>query len=102
MRLSLFASTLLAATALAGVAQAETLAALVGDDTLAIVNTEAKKVERTIKVSGISGQLLGIDVRPADGMLYGVVSDGSIVTIDPSETTPESMPSAGRTSMPSS
>jgi hypothetical protein len=82
MRLSLFAASFLGATALAGAAQAETVAALVGDDTLAIVNTDAKKVDRTVKVSGISGALLGIDVRPADGMLYGVVSDGSIVTID--------------------
>ena len=29
-----------------------------------------------------AGPLLGIDVRPADGMLYGVVADGTIVTID--------------------
>jgi hypothetical protein len=33
-------------------------------------------------VSGISGRLLGIDVRPADGQLYGVVADGTVVTID--------------------
>ena len=27
-------------------------------------------------------ELVGIDVRPADGMLYGVTSEGAIVTID--------------------
>jgi hypothetical protein len=33
-------------------------------------------------VSGLNGRLLGIDVRPADGMLYGVAADGAVVTID--------------------
>ena len=27
--------------------------------------------------------LLGIDVRPADGQLYGIVDNGAVVTIDP-------------------
>ena len=83
MRTGLFALTLLAGTALAGAASAETVAALVGDDTLVHVDTAAKKATKTVKVTGISGRILGIDVRPADGMLYGVVSDGSVVTIDP-------------------
>ena len=33
---------------------------------------------------GTDGALLGIDVRPADGKLYGVTASGQIVTIDPS------------------
>jgi hypothetical protein len=37
-----------------------------------------------MKVSGINGMLLGIDVRPSDGMLYGLVEDGTVVTIDSS------------------
>ncbi|HEY8564998.1 MAG TPA: DUF4394 domain-containing protein [Beijerinckiaceae bacterium] len=77
------ALALLAGAVLTGAARAETVVALVGNDTLAIVDTAAKKVARTQKVSGISGSLLGIDVRPADGRLYGVVSDGTVVTIDP-------------------
>ena len=72
-----------AATILAGPAAAQSVAALVGDDTLAIVDVGAKKVAKTMKVTGIAGKLHGIDVRPADGMLYGLVSDGSVVTIDP-------------------
>ncbi len=75
-------ATLAVTAAVAGAAQAQTVAALVGDDMLAIVDATGKTVQRSLKVSGISGSLLGIDVRPADGMLYGVVSDGSIVTID--------------------
>lgn len=76
-------AALLASSALAGAAQAQSVVALVGDDTLAVVDVSAKKVDRTVKVSGATGKLLGIDVRPADGMLYALVADGSIVTIDP-------------------
>jgi DNA-binding beta-propeller fold protein YncE len=76
------AAALLGTTLLAGAAQAQTVAALVGDDTLALVDVMAKKADKSMKVSGLSGRLLGIDVRPADGMLYGLVSDGTIVTID--------------------
>src|SRR5215207_11220223 len=75
--------TLLAASALASPARAEMVAALVGDDTIAIVDTDAKKAGKSLKVTGASGKLVGIDVRPADGMLYGVSSDGVIWTIDP-------------------
>jgi hypothetical protein len=83
MRLGLLAFTLLAGTAISAPASAQTVAALVGDDTLVHVDTKAKKAVKTVKVTGVSGRLLGIDVRPADGMLYAVVSDGSVVTIDP-------------------
>jgi hypothetical protein len=76
---------LMAATALTVVsgisAQAAQVAALVGNDTIAIVDTTAKKATKSMKVSGINGMLVGIDVRPADGMLYGVVEDGTIYTI---------------------
>jgi hypothetical protein len=83
MRSSLLALTLLAGVAGAAPASAQTVAALVGDDTLVHVDAAAGKAVKTVKVTGISGKLLGIDVRPADGMLYGVASDGSVVTIDP-------------------
>jgi hypothetical protein len=87
------AGTILAGTVLgAAAAQAETVAALVGDATLAHVDTAAGKVVKTVTVSGLSGTILGIDVRPADGMLYAVISDGSVVTIDPmsGKVTPKS------------
>ncbi|BBK41542.1 lipoprotein [Allostella vacuolata] len=87
LTLSLLASTTLAAGAqiqgaAAQSAAVQTVAALVGDRTIAIVDAAAKKVTRTMTVGGISGRLAGIDVRPADGMLYGVVEDGTVVTID--------------------
>jgi hypothetical protein len=82
MRTITLAAALLASTAIAGSAQAQSVAALVGDDTLAIVDVAAKKVTKTMKVEGASAKLVGIDVRPADGMLYGVTADGTIWTID--------------------
>lgn len=62
-------------------ANAAQVAALVGGDTIAMVDTAQKKATGSVKVTGISGALVGIDVRPADGMLYGVVDDGTVVTI---------------------
>ena len=82
MKTFALAATLLAGTIVAGPVAAQSVAALVGDDTLAIVDVGMKKVTKSMKITGITGKLHGIDVRPADGMLYGLVSDGSVVTID--------------------
>ena len=76
--------TILLATAAlmtATAANAAQVAALIGNDTIAIVDTDQKKAIKSMKVTGISGALVGIDVRPADGMLYGLVEDGTVVTI---------------------
>lgn len=83
MKFTVIATALAGSMLSMGAAHAQSVAALVGGDTLAIVDVAGKKVEKTMKVSGLSGSLLGIDVRPADGMLYGLVSDGTVVTIDP-------------------
>ena len=64
-----------------GAAQAATVAGLVDGKTLVMIDTDAKKVTRSVAVEG--GPLVGIDVRPADKMLYGVTADGKILTIDP-------------------
>jgi hypothetical protein len=65
-------------------AAATTLAALSGDNRLVIINVENRRVARQVTVTGLAGALAGIDVRPADGKLYGVVSNGQIVTINTS------------------
>ena len=85
MRKSVLAAGTILAGAILGAAsaQAEMVAALIGDATLAHVDTTAGKVVKTVTITGISGTVIGIDVRPADGMLYAVVSDGSVVTVDP-------------------
>lgn len=54
---------------------------LIGSDTIATVDTAQKKATGSVKVTGISGALVGIDMRPADGLLYGLVEDGTVVTI---------------------
>ncbi|ABE38208.1 conserved hypothetical protein [Rhodopseudomonas palustris BisB5] len=79
LRVILSASAaLLLSSAAANAAQ---VAALIGGDTIAMVDTTQKRATGSVKVTGISGSLVGIDVRPADGLLYGLVDDGSVVTI---------------------
>jgi hypothetical protein len=66
----------------ASAAQAAEVAALWGDNTISIVDTSQKKVVKTWNITGVAGKVLGIDVRPADGMLYAVGADGGIYTVD--------------------
>ncbi|MGL5363103.1 MAG: DUF4394 domain-containing protein [Bosea sp. (in: a-proteobacteria)] len=83
MLIRLGAAVFVAAAVTAPLAvQAGTLAALTGDATLTMIDTDAKKVTKSVNVTGLSAKLAGIDVRPADGMLYGLTVDGSIYTID--------------------
>lgn len=78
---------LLASLALVGAlgaaeaASAQAIVALVGDNTIALIEPASRKVTRSWPVKGVD-KLAGIDVRPADGMLYGVTDKGWIVTID--------------------
>lgn len=69
------------ATFLVPGASAATLAALQDGGTLTWIDTDAKKVTGSVKLGG-GGTLVGIDVRPADGKLYGLTTDGAIVIID--------------------
>jgi hypothetical protein len=57
------------------------IVALVDGKMIVTIDPKSQKVASTVNISG-AGPILGIDVRPADGMLYGVTSDGTIVTID--------------------
>jgi hypothetical protein len=79
---SIFAAALLASVAVVGTAQAAQVAVLTGDSTITIVDPAGKMAAKTWNVSGVTGKLAGIDVRPADGMLYGLLEDGTVVTID--------------------
>ena len=63
-------------------AQAAEVAALTGDNTVSIVDTSKKAVTKTWKIEGVAGKVVGIDVRPADGMLYAVGAEGGIYTVD--------------------
>jgi Domain of unknown function (DUF4394) len=54
---------------------------LVDGKTIVTIDPATRKVASKADIKG-AGPILGIDVRPADGMIYGVAGDGSIVTID--------------------
>jgi hypothetical protein len=62
-------------------AEAQTVMALVDGKSLATIDLAQKKVMRSVTLDG-GATLVGIDVRPADGRLYGLAGDGTIVIVD--------------------
>jgi trimeric autotransporter adhesin len=58
------------------------LMALLEDGTL-VVFRPGDATGRTFAPTGVSGKLVGIDVRPADGKLYGLAGGTDIYRIDP-------------------
>lgn len=62
-------------------ASAATIAALQDGTTIVWIDTEQKKVTGSVVLAS-GAKLIGIDVRPADGKLYGLAPDGAIVTVD--------------------
>lgn len=68
---------------LSGMAEAATILGLTADGQLIRIDTETRRASTPVRVRGAEGMLLGIDVRSADGKLYGVTDSGQIVTIDP-------------------
>ena len=87
MSTSTFAKGIAAATlsllAASASAHAASLVGLSADGTrLVMIDGAAKKVTGTVALAG-GAKLVGIDVRPADGRLYGLTASGDIVTINP-------------------
>jgi Domain of unknown function (DUF4394) len=66
----------------ASIAQAATLAALQDGKTIVWIDTDQKKVTGSVNLAD-GAVLVGFDVRPADGKLYGVTPDGVIAIVDP-------------------
>ena len=62
-------------------AQAASIIGLVDGKSIVTIDPKSRKVTQTANIKG-AATLLGIDVRPADGMIYGVTTDGMIVTVD--------------------
>src|SRR3712207_1045513 len=71
-----------AVAATASAAEAATLIGLTADNQIFRVDSETRRASAPVRVSGAPGKLVGIDVRPADGKLYGLTDSGQIVTID--------------------
>jgi hypothetical protein len=63
-------------------AQSATAYALTADNKLVVFDTDTRKVSKAVSITGTDGALLGIDVRPIGGALYGVTDSGAIYTID--------------------
>lgn len=81
-RKSLIAAAIVAGSVgFASSASAQSIVALIGNNALTVVDVKTRKATSTVQVKGV--ELLGIDVRPADGMLYGVTADGQVGTLDP-------------------
>jgi hypothetical protein len=74
---ALIVSTLAASSAQA----AGWIVGLVDGKSIVTIDPMSRKVASKVDVKG-AASILAIDVRPADGMVYGVASDGNIVTID--------------------
>ena len=66
----------------ASAAHADTIVGLVGEDILATFDSRTAKTTALTKIDGI-GPVLGVDVRPADGQLYALASDGTVAIVDP-------------------
>ncbi len=81
-RMLLASAATLTGVMLASAASAASLVALVDGKSIVTIDPSNWQVQNTVAVSGAEN-LVGIDVRPADGMLYGVTAAGAIVTIDP-------------------
>ncbi len=75
------AGTILAAPIFANAAAAASIIGLVDGKTLVWVDPATKKVTGKADIKG-AANVVGIDVRPADGMLYAVTADGGIYTVD--------------------
>jgi hypothetical protein len=82
----MFKTTFIAAVSLialgASPVLAGSMAALSGDNMISIVDIESRASKATIAVTGVDGRILGIDLRPSDGMLYALFADGTVATID--------------------
>jgi hypothetical protein len=63
-------------------AEAATLVGLTADNHLVRIDADSRRAASPVRVTGIEGRLIGIDVRPADMKLYGLTDAGQIVTID--------------------
>lgn len=62
---------------------AATLAGLTADNTLVFFDSANPSAIASVQVTGVDGTLLGIDLRPANGLIYGLSSTNNLYTIDP-------------------
>ncbi|MBY0322555.1 MAG: DUF4394 domain-containing protein [Reyranella sp.] len=73
--------SLLALSTSAATAKAATLVGLTADNKLVKIDTATLSASQPMAISG-ADQIVGIDVRPADGKLWGLTAAGQLVVID--------------------
>jgi hypothetical protein len=73
--------SLLALATSAATAKAATLVGLTADNKLVKIDTATLSASQPMAIAG-ADQVVGIDVRPADGKLSGLTAAGQLVVID--------------------
>ena len=83
---------MMALAASSALAEAATLVGLTADNKLVKIDTTTMTASAPMAISG-ADKVLGIDVRPADGKLWGLTAGGQLVVIDhmSGKATPGSM-----------
>ena len=81
LKMLALAGTILAAPIFANAASAASIIGLIDGKSLVWIDPATKKVTGKADIKGATN-VVGIDVRPADGMLYAVTADGGIYTVD--------------------
>lgn len=64
-------------------ATAVTLTGLTDNNTLLLFDSATPSDATSVQVTGVTGQLLGIDLRPANNLIYGLTDTNNIYTINP-------------------
>ncbi len=59
------------------------LVALTGTNTLVSFESETLDQVMSVAVTGLAGELIGIDTRPSNGLIYGITDTDNIYTINP-------------------
>lgn len=75
------AGALIASLGVVSTANAASIIGLIDGKSLVWIDPSTKKVTGKADIKG-AASVVGIDVRPADGMLYAVTADGGIYTVD--------------------
>jgi outer membrane protein assembly factor BamB len=79
---ALLIAAFISSTALVSGAHAESFVALSGNGTLTPFDSKTLKAGKPMAIKNVNGKVVGIDVRPSDGMLYAVTVDGTVYTVD--------------------
>jgi Domain of unknown function (DUF4394) len=58
------------------------IVALTSNNTLVNYDSMSRRANRAMNIKGVDGNVLGIDIRPANGMLYAITDTNKIYTVN--------------------